>query len=61
VTEPKIGILKKKMAALDQALAEGLDAEAQGRVLSLEDVAAQVKAKIKAVRTGAETSEKSRR
>jgi len=30
-------------------LAEGLAAEAQGRVMSLKDAAAQVKAKIKAV------------
>lgn len=37
------------LVVLHQALAEGLTAEAEGRVLSLEEAAAQVKAKIKAV------------
>lgn len=38
-----------RLATLDRALAEGLTAEAEDRVMSLEDAAAQVKAKIKAV------------
>ncbi|MCA1936935.1 MAG: hypothetical protein LDL37_15940 [Asticcacaulis sp.] len=41
--------VERRLAALDQALAEALTAEAEGRVMSLEDAAAQVKAKIKAV------------
>ncbi len=40
---------ERRLAALDQALAEALTAEAEGHVLSLEEAAAQVKAKIKAV------------
>lgn len=38
-----------RLVALDEAITEGLTAEAEGRVLSLEDAAEQVKAKIKAV------------
>ncbi|MFP1130911.1 type II toxin-antitoxin system ParD family antitoxin [Asticcacaulis sp. W401b] len=38
---------ERRLAALDQALAEALTAEAEGRVMSLEDAAAQVKAKIR--------------
>lgn len=38
---------ERRLAMLDQALAEGLTDEAEGRVMSLEDASARVKAKIR--------------
>lgn len=40
---------ERHLTALDQALAEGLTAEAEGRVLSLEDASARIKARIRDV------------
>ena len=42
-----VDLRKRRLATLDQALAEGLAAEAEGRVMSLENASARVKAKIK--------------